>query len=169
MRFQFLALCLLMLTAAAPAYERWGEFDFGGRKLIYVEADSDRPGLVALALCSSSSSLVSWRLYGDGHAKGLIARLIKEGGAATAISDCDRACQLAAQAIARRNGLPDRELDPRQGLSWALGKTNAVALLRDWMGELAKPRSIDQETARRERQRAADMLSRFERQCGSRF
>jgi hypothetical protein len=158
------ALLLLgvpLLLAAAPAYQRWGEVDFGGRRAVYFEEDSGQPGLVAMALCTTSSSVVEWRQY-----RAQATPALDRAGPARAISDCDRACQLATQAIARRNALPEADLQPRSGTSWSLTKAAAVAQLRAQLAQLSRPRAIDDGTARREEARARDIVTRFERQCG---
>ena len=168
MRAAFVILAAApLLLAAAPAYQRWGEVDFGGRRGIYLEDDSERPGLFAMALCTTSSSVVEWRHYRPQTAPALVAQLDRRAGPSRPISGCDRACQLAAQAIARRNAVPEIDLQPKTGLAWTMTKTEAVTQLRARLAELARPRAIDDGTARREQARAADMVTRFERQCGA--
>lgn len=170
MRALALALVAVPLLAAAPApgpaYVRWGEVDFGGRRAIYLEDDSAQPGLVVMALCSTSSSLVEWRHYRPQTAPAMVNALERRAGPGRAIAGCDRACQLASQAIARRNALPDDALRPDTGLSWSLDKAAALAQLRARLADFDRPRAMDALTAARERARASDMVTRFERQCG---
>ena len=168
MRLPLLAFAAIpLLVAAAPVYQRWGEVDFGGRRAVYLEEDSSAPGLVTLALCTTSSSVVEWRHYRPKMAVAMVAQLERRAGPGRSIAGCDRACQLATQAIARRNAVPDAEMLPGTGLVWTLTKADAVAQLRANLAELGRPRPIDVGSARREQARAADMVTRFERQCGS--
>ena len=162
-----LLIAMPLLLAAAPAYQRWGEVDFGGRRGVYLEDDSERPGLVTMALCSTSSSVVELRHYRPQAAPARIAQLDRSSGPSRPVAGCDRACQLATQAIARRNAVPEAELQPQAGLAWTLTKTAAVAHLRARLAELKQPRAVDDGSARREQARAADIVTRFERQCGS--
>jgi hypothetical protein len=164
MRSASLTIAALLLIAAAPSYTRWGEFSYGGRNLIYLEEDSERPALSALVLCSTSSNVLEWRHYGATDAA-LVPRL----GPGQMVAGCDRACRHAAQAIARRNGQPDTALTPREGRVWSLKKVDALNLLRRKLAELDSPRAIDASSAERERIRAIDMVTRFERQCGGRI
>ena len=168
MRFPLPLLAALpLLIAAAPVYQRWGEVDFGGRRGVYLEDDSERPGLVTIALCTTSSSVVELRHYRPQAAPARIAQLDRLFGAGRPITNCDRACQLATQAIARRNAVPEAELQPQAGLAWTLTKADAVAHLRSRLAELGRPRPLDNGSARREQARATDIVTRFERQCGS--
>ena len=168
MRLPLILLAALpLLVAAAPAYQRWGEIDFGGRRAIYIEEDSERPGLVTMAVCTTSSSVVEWRHYRPQAAKAVVAQLDRRAGPSRPIAICDRACQLATQAIARRNAVPDADLQPASGAAWTMTKSEAVAQLRARLTELARPRAIDDGSARREQARATDMVTRFERQCGA--
>lgn len=168
MRRAALVLGALLLVAAAPSYTRWGEFSFGGRQLIYLEDDSERPGLSALVLCSTSSNVLEWRHY-QPTSPSLSGMLARRHGAGRAIDGCDRACQFANQAIARRNAQPESALLPSKGLAWTMNKADALTLLRSRLAELDSPRAIDVGSAQRERIRAADMVTRFERQCGGRI
>lgn len=164
MRSVCIAFAALLLIAAAPSYTRWGEFNFGGRNLIYLEEDSERPALTLLVLCSTSSNVLEWRQF-----IGRDALLESRYGAGQTVNGCDRACQFAAQAVARRTGQPDAALIPAGGRVWSISKADALKLLRRKLAELDRPRAIDANSAERERIRAADMVTRFERQCGSRI
>ena len=159
-------ITLALLLAAAPLYQRWGEVDFGGRRGVYLEEDSDRPGLVTMALCSTSSSVIELRHYRPQTAPALVAQLDRRASPGRPITSCDRACQLATQAIARRNALSESDLQPTAGRAWTLTKADAVAHLRARLAELGRPRPLDDGSARREQARAADIVTRFERQCG---
>ena len=119
-----------------------------------------------MVVCTTSSSVVEWRHCRPQSAKALITQLDRRAGPSQPIESCDRACQLATQAIARRNAVPDIDLQPTSGLAWTMTKTEAVTQLRARLAELARPRPIDDGTARREQARATDMVTRFERQCG---
>ncbi|WP_026090713.1 hypothetical protein, partial [Sandarakinorhabdus sp. AAP62] len=66
----------------------------------------------------------------------------------------------------RRNALPEADLLPAGGRAWTVAKADAVAHLRARLAELGRPRPIDAASARREQARAADIVTRFERQCG---
>lgn len=158
---------LPLLVAAAPSYQRWGEVDFGGRRAVYLEEDSERPGIVTMALCTTSSSIVELRHYRPQTAPALVAQLDRRAAPGRTIADCDRACQLATQAIARRNALRDADLQPAGGRAWTLTKADAVAHLRARLAELSRPRPVDAGSARREQARATDIVTRFERQCGA--
>uniref|UniRef100_UPI0004782CD4 hypothetical protein n=1 Tax=Sandarakinorhabdus sp. AAP62 TaxID=1248916 RepID=UPI0004782CD4 len=111
-------LAMPLLLAAAPIYQRWGEVDFGGRRGVYLEEDSERPGIVTMALCSTSSSVVELRHYRPQMAPNLVAQLDRRASPGREITSCDRGCQLATQAIARRNALPEADLLPAGGRAW---------------------------------------------------